>query len=233
MGTDYFYNTYNKKNDEELKQLLDSNDHTNDAKLCAIKILVSRGHAEEELLVREKSIRDEIFDRRSDINYRERYDTGGARFGALILDGIVLSVAGWFIELFYFVDSVVLLTLIGIIEVLLPYAYSIIMHGYCGQTIGKMAANVKIYDKSEEKKITYKQALYREIVPLGLIGLFQLISLLGLLENTEYVLYAAFFVMAIALTWSILEIVTMLFDSKRRALHDHIAGTVVLKIHSR
>ena len=30
--------------------------------------------------------------------------------------------------------------------------------------------------------------------------------------------------------WSILDIITMLFSDKRRALHDLIAGTVVLRL---
>jgi len=36
--------------------------------------------------------------------------------------------------------------------------------------------------------------------------------------------------MGLILIWSLLEIITMLFDRKGRAIHDFIAGTVVLRI---
>ncbi|MCU4155196.1 RDD family protein [Carboxylicivirga sp. A043] len=233
METNFFYNIYNKKSDEELKQVVHSNGHTDDAKLCAVKILVERGHKESEFSNLKHSLEEKITLKRSEINYRERYDTGLSRFGALVLDGIIISVIGWFLKLFYVLDSVLLIAFIGIVELIIPYAYSIVMHGCCGQTIGKMAANVKVFDKSEEKAVSYKQALYREIVPLGLIGLLQIVSLFGLLDDTNFVLYLTFLVLSVSIVWSIMEIVTMLFDTKRRALHDYIAGTVVLKVHSR
>ena len=38
------------------------------------------------------------------------------------------------------------------------------------------------------------------------------------------------FLLAISLIWTVLEILTMLTNDKRRALHDYIAGTVVVKV---
>ena len=59
---------------------------------------------------------------------------------------------------------------------------------------------------------------------LYILSLFELLHNKGMLSSIGLV------VMALIITWSLLEIITMLFNKKGRALHDMIAGTVVLRI---
>jgi len=114
-------------------------------------------------------------------------------------------------------------------------AYFVLMHAKYGQTVGKMAAKVKVWDKTETKEITFRQSFMREIVPaiFACIGLIYFLGFGvadesgGLTETAELVLIGTAIV---SISWSIVEIVTMLFNRKRRALHDLIAGTVVTRI---
>lgn len=104
------------------------------------------------------------------------------------------------------------------------------MEGRNGQTWGKMALGIKIFDLNEIDNIGYKRAFYRECIPMVL-------SVLGLL-------YVLFFgkpnshekwgdddiFSLIQSFWFIAELVTMLFSIKRRAIHDLIAHSVVINI---
>ncbi len=113
--------------------------------------------------------------------------------------------------------------------------YYIIMHAKFGQTVGKMATGVKIFDKSEEADISWKQAVLRDIVPV----FFFAVSLAYLVysgvsideavqSGPEGIFLNAYVYSTIA--WSLAEIVTMLFNRKRRAVHDFVAGTVVVRV---
>lgn len=95
-----------------------------------------------------------------------------------------------------------------------------------------MATNVKIYDQSETKLISYKQALIRDIVPLSLLAVLQVLALFIEPNSWGIFVYISLVMSFILLFWSILEIISILFDSKKRAIHDFIAGTVVLKVNS-
>jgi uncharacterized RDD family membrane protein YckC len=227
-----FYNIYSKKTDEELIGIASDKGYTDDSKLCAIGILRERGVAVDDFEPKEKELIEKRDTRIESMIAQERYNTGLDRFIALIIDGLVLGIAGWIFKLFNGLESALIIGLIGIIQLALPYLYNIVLHGYCGQTFGKMAMSVKIYDKSEKKLISYKQALIRDIVPLSLLMIVQVISYFINPYDWGLLVYVSIVMTLFLLFWSILEIITMLFDSKKRALHDFMAGTVVLKVNS-
>ena len=117
------------------------------------------------------------------------------------------------------------------------YIYSIWLHGKYGQTIGKMLLKVKVMDVSEIKSLRYSQALRRDIVPLGIT--------VALLPYELYKIAIGQFYMAdpaippdkvslaisfVMVGWCVLEMVTMLFSRRRRAIHDFIAGSVVIRM---
>ena len=231
MSTNMYYNIYNRKSDEELKSLLGNSDFTDDTKLIAIKILKERGSSTDEYLKLEKAIgAQRAINFRSGVA-RDRYRTGFDRFLAMTIDGFVISIISWFLSLPLITNSGIILGIAAIIELALPYAYSILLHGKGGQTLGKMVMNVKIFDKDEKSVITYKQALLRDIVPLSIIMIIQFLSFFGNSTEMGLIYYISTVMGFFLLSWSLLEILTMLFDSKKRALHDYIAGTVVLKVY--
>ncbi len=116
------------------------------------------------------------------------------------------------------------------------------MHGRFGQTLGKMVCKVKVIDKSEKKPITYRQAFLRDSVVIILGLLFTFFAGSGFLDginpynrpetvNAEIPPWMSFLSWINSL-WFFIEIITMLTNKKRRAVHDFIASSVVVKIMS-
>jgi uncharacterized RDD family membrane protein YckC len=112
------------------------------------------------------------------------------------------------------------------------YIYSIYFHWKTGQTIGKRAMNVLVLDVSEEKGLTFKQAFLRDsiyviIQTAGLILIIVNVIKIGVYSDDGINPYNSCLTI-FAIVWFLLELVTMLTNKKRRALHDYIASTVVV-----
>ena len=165
------------------------------------------------------------------IEYR-KYSTFFPRFFASIIDGIVLSLISY--VLVFIGRNLGLQTFIEYIDFVKVVVYSVALHAVYGQTIGKMTTSVKVVDFNTENKITFKQALLRDCAPVFCIIILLFLSfyirIYNLTKIPEWLLYIMAILGYIYLIWFILEIVTMLFSKKRRALHDLIAGTVVIRI---
>jgi uncharacterized RDD family membrane protein YckC len=161
----------------------------------------------------------------------EKYRTFLPRFVALLIDSFILLPIGisddWFRQaefpplFFYFWIP---------LSLLVSSVYTITMHGLYGQTLGKMWMNVKVLDSSEEP-IKFSQAILRGLPDLIFkIGLIYLgITFLGANPEDENFksAYGAFF--SLISVWGLADILTFLFNDKRRALHDFIASTVVVR----
>ena len=114
--------------------------------------------------------------------------------------------------------------------------YSIVMHGKFGQTLGKMATHVKVLDISENP-LTVPQAIKRDIIPLffSIVGIIlvapTILSGANIMDPASIKFDASFYIITFtSAAWFIVEIITMLFSKKRRALHDFIAGSVVIRL---
>jgi uncharacterized RDD family membrane protein YckC len=170
----------------------------------------------------------------------DKYETFWKRLFALFIDGLILSLLNKLFKFMPETNSIILSTIISIIQSSLPYIYAILLVGKFGQTIGKMIMGVKIVDYSSESKATYYQAFAREMVPLFIVAATLIILMISIsgedLQNfklSTFGLIILFLPSWMLLIWSILEIVTMLFNDKSRALHDIIADTVVVKIQKK
>ncbi|WP_133273491.1 RDD family protein [Hymenobacter radiodurans] len=100
---------------------------------------------------------------------------------------------------------------------IIPIVYSVLMHYKYGQTLGKMAVGIKVIDVSETRGISLKQAILRDSAWI-VLQTFSLLSIGGSITQSASSL------------WALTEIITMFTNSKRRALHDFIAGTVVVRV---
>lgn len=166
----------------------------------------------------------------------ERYHTFWQRFWAGVVDGFVflpLSIADGYLsneERGVFV--LVVWTLFFRASFLV---YSVLMHARFGQTLGKMAMRIKVMDVGEDRTPTLREAVMRDIgwivMEVLMLGLFFSAVFQPGFDMMEFISSKAYTILALgALAWMVLELVTMLTNAKRRALHDFIAGTVVVRV---
>jgi uncharacterized RDD family membrane protein YckC len=165
----------------------------------------------------------------------ERYSTFWPRFFASIIDGIIFAVV-------LFLES----KLIGFdydsgdkfwqnLNYLQVAIYATLMHGFFGQTVGKMICNVKVLNFSDESEIGLKQAFRRESVNLFISAMLVMFGIIipylidaeGNMSNSTAIIMVTFVFASLA--WWIAEFITMLFNEKRRAVHDFIGKTVVVR----
>ncbi len=167
-----------------------------------------------------------------------KYNTFAGRFWAGIIDGLIL-IPILIIDLIILQphnDLYIVIPWLAI-SYLIYFAYSIYFHWKYGQTIGKKATKVSVVDVSEIKGLRFSQALLRDSIPL-LIQFALIIRLviatieIGYYDDVK--LYNETQILStVSTVWFLLEVVTMLMNDKRRALHDYIANTVVINNKAR
>lgn len=165
----------------------------------------------------------------------EKYLTFSQRFWAGLIDAVVLAPFSWATAaVFSSPQSKWALITAAVISYLSYPVYSICMHAMFGKTVGKMIMNIVVLDVSERRLPTFWQAARRDIVPL-LAQLFDLgtfvrfVILVGYARDMKIRTgWTAAIFGWIMIGWYALELITMMFNEKRRALHDLIAGTVVM-----
>ncbi|RFS84717.1 RDD family protein [Actinomadura spongiicola] len=160
----------------------------------------------------------------------------GARLGAGILDGLLLSLVAVPAVLFSIrwdklkesVDSGEPISdpmdlyniprlLIGYaVAFLLGFAYYTVLHAKWGQTLGKKAAGIRLVKASDYSAVTWGQALGRQafVYVITIVS-----SVLNLLVPAAAILGLV----------GLLDLAWILWDKRRQALHDKVAGTVLVK----
>lgn len=162
-----------------------------------------------------------------------KYATFGPRFWSCLIDSVILSIC-----------SVIIVSAISnlapLFQTVLSYFdtwkfafYSVLLHTLYGQTFGKMILDIKVVDYKTEGAISFNQALIRDCVPVIMLILLAFFSIFFPLETTEdmssWKFYTIIGLSLSFLIWHVLEFVTMLFNEKNRAIHDYLAGTVVVR----
>jgi uncharacterized RDD family membrane protein YckC len=230
-SNNFYLNIYRKKSTSELKEILQDINCAVDSKLTAIAVLKEREEASTEILSMEHNlIQQRNENLKKGLFAEDKYNTAVARFLALIIDGFVLGLLSIPFRFFNVTESVFMISLVAFAGSVAPYVYNILLHGFGGQTVGKMFMGIKIYDKSENKIISLQQAFIRDCVPLSLVIILNILSYFIRPLEWDFITKISWIIFFLAISWSLLEIFTMLLNKKRRALHDFIAGTVVLKI---
>ena len=183
--------------------------------------------------------------RRRTFALTERYSTFGPRFWTGFVDSCVLWPVGLITTALHsFSLPRSLAALLVIVESLAWLLYTVVMHARYGQTVGKMVTKVRVVDFQTEGSISWRQAWLREGIPmvlsLGFLGWEVVLILTGSLNpralvNGEALAVSKTFWLLMALPgfWFVAEVLTMLTNEKRRALHDFIAGTVVVRTNTR
>src|SRR5687768_17466512 len=112
-------------------------------------------------------------------------------------------------------------------------AYSIYMHGRFGQTVGKRVLRVKVIDLSGQP-LTTRQAFLRELINLPLTAWWLVSGVLvvsqgGNIHEPGQPDYGATLAISLSFGLFALELVSTFASPKRRALHDLVAGSVVVR----
>ena len=161
----------------------------------------------------------------------QRYDTFFKRLFAGIIDEFIFIPLNWVAIYLFDNQSYMTIVLWGIAQTICWTLYVIIGHGKYGQTLGKRAMAVKVLDLDEKSTIGYKRAFIRESVWF-ITSIAGSIYYLVIYNSTAPFDSGQFsvddFLSYTTTIWFILEIITMFFNDKRRALHDLMARSVVI-----
>lgn len=173
-----------------------------------------------------------------------RYSTFEPRLLTGYIDSCVLWPVGFTATVLLSVNlPKFIAALLLIVESLAWLFYTVVMHARYGQTVGKMVTKVRVVDFCTEGKISYQQAWLREGIPmvlsLGMVGYQIFLMLTGAVPpktiNTDGTLAGSkpfWLLSAVPVLWFVAEVLTMFTNEKRRALHDFIAGTVVVRTNA-
>ena len=171
----------------------------------------------------------------------ERYRTLWRRIFAVFFDIIALLPLGWLdVFLWNTSDSVPALIAWLLLFIAATVGYEVGFLWYCGQTPGRMLTGVIVRDYDRDGGITLCQALIRHSVPTVMYGVTLPFLLSNMLsgdimnrgfghfpEDMSLLTSPVFWLGMVQIGWILLEIITALFNRKRRALHDYLAHTVV------
>ncbi|WP_171044435.1 RDD family protein [Pseudoalteromonas citrea] len=165
-----------------------------------------------------------------------KYSTFWLRFLAALVDSLIfiplIFLDEWFFSQGY--SGVSNFIFYSLISSLSYFIYTVYMHGKYGQTIGKMVLNIKV-TSVDDSKWGFKKAFYRDSVIIGVAVLILIMEAPHILTDVNpleaaqnnpvfnYLMYAQ-------LIWFLAEFITMLTNNKRRAIHDFIAGSVVIRL---
>ena len=163
-----------------------------------------------------------------------RYQTLGKRILALVVDSVVflplIVLYGWLPESGISPTAYLAITSASSLTIL----YNILLHWKYGQTLGKMVAKVKVVDVGSEGQITLKQSVMRDIfyVAVEVLDLILLLLLIaaGAGFNMDTIYSSESYTVYLIFIWLAVDILVCLKSAKHRALHDFIAGTVVVNL---
>jgi uncharacterized RDD family membrane protein YckC len=181
-----------------------------------------------------------LYYRGRDFPAAQKYETIYPRLAEGILDSLVYWPVGFLIALLSLKISPLAGASLSVLGYLIWLGYFVIMHRRYGQTLGKMMVKVRVVDYRTGGPLSWRQAWLREGIPILFSMLPALQDLLTARNFPAAPLnlqsmpdlsfsFAAVLPYGLSLGWLIAEIGCVLTTPKRRALHDFLAGTLVIR----
>jgi uncharacterized RDD family membrane protein YckC len=162
----------------------------------------------------------------------EKYATLWRRFCARWVDGLIfLPLALTYLYAPLHSASMPIQVLAYVANCCAFPVYSIWMHGKYGQTIGKMACKVIVLDLSE-RPLSMKQAVLRNIFDVVVVPIELFVNIPLIIQGVDVFSHENTpdqILLYLGTAWFAIEVVTVLANRKRRALHDFIAASVVIR----
>jgi uncharacterized RDD family membrane protein YckC len=172
------------------------------------------------------------------------YSNFSARLGALLLDALIMCPI-WVLVAIINSQSMNMQYFTLLLNLIFTIWYMIYLPKRYGGTPGKLVAGLKII-KMDGNDIDWNEAFLRYSISLGFAILMapatifalmqadaETYNAMGWMQQNEYLqsfapIYQWIFIWA-SLAWAIAEIIVYFADDRSRAIHDKIAGTVVIK----
>jgi len=177
------------------------------------------------------------------VNNENVYAGFWLRLGATLVDVLVLAPIGWAI---YYLQSInfTLTILFVIISSAFFAFYNIYFNKRFGGTLGKLAVNIRI-TKPNGHEIGWKEAWLRSSVDCALAVVLLILELIALSKVDQQAYLAVDFISRYELIlplypsgykyyelindiWLWGELIVLLLNERKRAIHDFIAGTIVI-----
>ena len=161
-----------------------------------------------------------------------KYATFWRRVGAMIVDGLVLlPITLGYMFAMYRGMSFGAYVAISLGSFVVSIIYNVAMTARWGQTLGKMATGVKIV-RVDGTPIGMKEAVMRYGVFVAVGVVITVISLMGL-QGEEFITMEMMGNNSKAINfvnfgWGLAQLITVLSNARRRAIHDFVAGTEVV-----
>lgn len=160
----------------------------------------------------------------------DKYQTFSARIGAKLIDSTLIFVL---MSIFFpLTFSGELSPLTDLVLINLPFLisvfYTISMHTFQGQTIGKNLLKLKVVDL-KEKPLIFGQAFIRSMPQFFMTGFFLMYSLQNEESNLQFSHTFFFTAIFLYLIFQIVDIIIGLVNKRNRTFHDFISQTVVIR----
>jgi uncharacterized RDD family membrane protein YckC len=164
----------------------------------------------------------------------EKYNTVGRRFTALIIDGLLFLP-------FSYVDSIssnkAYFLGVSFLYFISWGVYTISLHAKYGQTLGKKLMDIKLLEITERNLLTLKMSFARESIWLigeVIILIIYVPKILHSAGDSTYI-YQSYSGYASLLTviWALVELISMVLNSKKRSIQDIIANSIVIKLDAK
>lgn len=157
-----------------------------------------------------------------------KYRTFWRRFWAGLLDGLLFVPVIWIDAIFLESGSRVIATIWFVTRECAFLVYSITLHGRFGRTLGKAALRIRVIDQSENRRITFRQAFLRDSPWVAFTALNLALRVPVVLRGGDPYAANEILLNSAGSLWLLGELTSMLFSSRRRAVHDLLAGSVVI-----
>lgn len=163
--------------------------------------------------------------------YKKRtYPTKWERFGAFVIDNIIVTVVMFLIEIIIVETSLLYNVLVAIV---LPL-YKIIMEGRIGQTIGKKILNIKVVrDEATLMPITLGDANNRFCLwwPMYIGLLLYTLSTYSMADRHVLVIMSALVMLAGCLLY-MGSCFSIFLNNNGKTWHDKVGKTICIKLNS-
>ncbi len=158
------------------------------------------------------------------------------RFGAWLLDGIIIGVVNAVFGLVIAGAAIVspqpgiAFAVLQIISILIPFVYYVWMHGARGQTVGKMAAHIKVV-RPDGSPINMSAAFGRYLWYMGPQIIMTLVLVVAFMSENDPFVAVAGILAVIPGIYILVSIVLALVDqAQQRAIHDRLSRTRVIMV---